>query len=99
MGDWQNLQTLLEGITSNVYFQPPENVKLQYPCIIFKRDNIDTEFANNKPYKFQTRYSLTVIDRDPVSSVTESVMQLPMCRHERVFIVNNLYHDVFTLYY
>jgi hypothetical protein len=32
------LQTLLETLTEHVYFQPPENLKVQYPCIVYQRD-------------------------------------------------------------
>ncbi len=33
--------------SDNVYFQPPPTVKMQYPCIVYKRDYLNTEFADN----------------------------------------------------
>jgi hypothetical protein len=35
MGQRAELQILLESITEHVYFQPPENVALEFPCIIY----------------------------------------------------------------
>ena len=34
----------------NVYFQPPATVKMQYPCIIYKRNVMDAAYANNSKY-------------------------------------------------
>ena len=37
-----NLQAKLEEIlgNKNVYFQPPESLKLNFPAIVYKRSNI-----------------------------------------------------------
>jgi len=95
------LQTLLEATlgSRNVYFQPPNNVQMQYPAIIYKRDNDRTQFAENSLYRRTMRYLVTVIDRDPDSEIPQKVAKLPMCRFDRHFAVDNLNHDVFTLYH
>lgn len=95
------LQTLLEEIlgTNNVYFQPPTNVNIQYPCIVYKRDSADTTFADNNPYQNQLRYQIIVIDRDPDGEVLEKISSLPLCRYDRFYITENLNHDVFELYF
>lgn len=95
------LQTLLESLTgvTKVYFQPPTNVNLQYPCIIYKKDSSITNFANNNPYSYDMGYQLTVIDRDPDSKIHEQVASLPMCTFDRHFTADNLNHDVFTLFF
>ena len=49
----------------NVYFQPPETVKMKYPCIVYERSDGDTQFANNMPYTFALRYTVTLIGTDP----------------------------------
>lgn len=84
---------------ANVYFQPPENHKLNYPCIIYSRNDVDTLFANNKPYNHKTRYSVTVIDKNPDSDIPGKVADLPMCAFERHFKKDNLNHVVYNLYY
>ena len=41
------LQAVLEGIlgSGNVYFQPPENLKMRYDCIVYERSEIETVHA------------------------------------------------------
>jgi hypothetical protein len=72
---------------------------MEYPAIVYKRDDIRVAFANNFPYRRTNRYSVTVIDRDPDSAIPDEVIELPRCRFSRAFVVNNLYHNVFTLYF
>lgn len=43
-----DLQREFQALCKNVYFQPPESVKLLYPCIVYKRSAGDTRFADNK---------------------------------------------------
>lgn len=93
------LQTVLESLCSHVYFQPPANVQIQYPCIVYQRDNAHTEFAGNSPYRYSKRYQVTVIDRDPDSNVPDKVAALPACIFNRYFAVDGLNHDVFNLYF
>lgn len=95
------LQTLLENLlgSSNVYFQPPASIRMQYPAIVYKRDTIDSRFADNNPYSRKVRYLLTVIDQNPDSVIVPKVSELPMCRHDRSYVKDNLNHDVFTIFY
>lgn len=95
------LQALLEDIlgSRNVYFQPPANVQMQYPCIVYQRDDLDTKFAGNNPYRLTKKYQVTVIDRNPDSDIPEKVAALPMCSFNRFFVKDNLNHDVFDLYF
>lgn len=99
MGLRLELQRLLEEITENVYFQPPTNVQLKYPCIIYKRDFADTEFADNRPYAHKWRYMVTVIDPNPDSEIPGKVATLPMSLFNRFYTVDNLNHDVFSIYF
>jgi hypothetical protein len=94
-----DLQTLLETFVDNVYFQPPTNVKLVYPCIIYTRDFAKTEFANDKPYNSTLRYKVMIIDSNPDSDIPSKVASLPMCLFNRFFTADNLNHDVYNLYF
>ena len=95
------LQAVLETVlgSNQVYFQPPSNIQLIYPCIIYERSYWNTTFADNKPYSLNKRYSLTVIDRDPDSTIVDKVINLPMCSFDRHYVSDNLNHDVFNLYF
>lgn len=96
------LQSALETIigSRNVYFQPPESLKLKYPCVLYWRDNADTTHANNMPYTFTQHYSVTLVEKIPDSPHVKAIaMGFPMIRHARTYVADNLYHDVFDLYY
>ena len=93
------LQAILEELVDNVYFQPPENLKLVYPCIIYSRSAADTKFADDSPYAHMKRYQVTVIDKNPDSLIPDSVAMLPMCIFDRHYKADNLNHDVYVLYY
>lgn len=83
----------------NVYFQPPESIKMQYPAIVYSRDDIDNNFANNSVYMQSLAYSVIVIDSDPDSEAVDRVSKLPRCQYDRHYKSDNLNHDVFTIYY
>jgi hypothetical protein len=93
------LQTLFEAITAHVFFQPPVNLQLQYPCIIYKRDDTLSEFADNLPYSRTKRYQVTVIDRNPDSELPDIVEGLPYCSFNRYFAADGLNHFVFNLFF
>lgn len=96
------LQEELEDIlgSRNVYFQPPESIKLRYPCIIYKRENADIKYAEDKTYNYTYCYSVTVIDKNPDGRLPDKIiMHFPMISYNRHFTYDNLNHDVFTLYY
>lgn len=84
----------------NVYFQPPESVKLKYPCIIYALSDIYVKHANNHIYGHKNRYTLTVVDRDPDSTIHEDILySFKYCSFDRPFTRDNLNHKVLTLYY
>lgn len=93
------LHQLLEGFTEHVYFQPPTNIQLRYPCIVYKRDFADTKFADDKPYSHMIRYMVTVIDEDPDSDIPSKVASMPMCLFSRFYTADKLNHDVYNLYF
>lgn len=96
--DQSQLQSLLSGLCDHVYFQPPTNLQMEYPAIVYKRDDLDTKFAENRPYTIDTRYQVQVIDPDPEGTITYLVAQLPKTSFLRNFVIENLHHDVFLLY-
>lgn len=96
------LQAELEKLfeTKNVYFQPPENFKMKYDCVVYSRRSGDTRFANNLPYTFHKSYDITLIRQDPESDwVDKMAMHFPMCRYDRNYKKDNLEHDIFVLYW
>ena len=83
----------------HVYYQPPENLKMTYPAIVYSRSSIENFHANNIVYAQSNAYSIIVIDKDPDSKIVEKISKLPACSFDRHYVSDNLNHDVFTLYY
>lgn len=83
----------------NVYYQPPESIKMNYPAIVYSRNDISNKYGDDIPYMQSVSYQVTVIDKDPDSTIVSDIAKLPYCRFNRHFTSENLNHDVFTLYY
>ena len=83
----------------NVYYQPPESLKMEYPAIRYSRDDIIDSKADNIKYSKHNRYQIIVIDKRPDNEVIEKIMELPYSTFDRHYTANNLNHDVITLYY
>lgn len=96
-----NLQMALEELlgSKNVYFQPPESIKLKYPCIIYSLDTINPRFADNVPYGVDKRYAVTIIDRNPDSTIPDELSKWPLTFFIRFYTSNNLNHWVFNMYW
>ena len=95
------LQYLLENEleSKNVYFQPPETIKMKYPAIVYELSDISINRANNEIYSATRKYSITIIDKNPDSIFVDKILRLPMCEFNRHFESENLNHYVFNLYF
>lgn len=101
MSNRTNLQATLERIlgSRNVYYQPPETVKISYPAIVYMKDDIDSKYANDKKYLNTKRYEIIVIDKKPDNESVDKILELPLSSFDRHYTSDNLHHDVITLYY
>ena len=91
------LEELLE--TRNVYYQPPESIKMRYTAIRYSKSNYRFTHANDSMYTKLTRYEVVVIAQKPDDPVIDKLLELPYCSFDQHYVADNLYHDVFTLYY
>lgn len=82
-----------------VYFQPHENVRLVYPCLIYSLDGIKSEFGDNRGYIGNRQYQLTLITRDPDTVIIDRLMSLTMCTFSTSYVKDQLYHYIFRIYY
>lgn len=96
-----NLHNILVGIlgSPNVYFQPPPSVFMKYPAIVYRRDDMNTTHANNKPYINMKRYQVIVIHEDVDSDIPGKIAELPLCSFDRFYTADNLNHDVFNIFF
>ena len=101
MANRLDLHTLLEEIlgTRNVYFQPPESIKMNYPAIVYGLESIRSNHADNGVYLSNRRYMVTLIDKNPDSLFVDEIVKLQSCQFDRHFKSENLNHWVFSLYF
>ena len=84
----------------NVYFQPPESVKMKYDAIRYAMGGKDLKRANNKVYNSVNRYEGVVITRDPDTTIPDKLIaHFEMCSLGRPYTADNLNHYPFTIYY
>lgn len=97
----QALHDVLCGVlgSDHVYFNPPNGMQLTYPCFIYNYVNNADDYADNIRFRSYKRYSVTAIDEDPDSKLSEKLLQLPYCTIDRAFDTEGLSHFVHTLYY
>ena len=81
----------------NVYYQPPESVRMKYPAIKYSRDDIQNTFANINVFMQQYAYEITVIDEDPDSEIVDKISKLPTARFERHYTSDDLNHDIYKI--
>lgn len=100
MGSRIELHEKLLLVLPNCYFQPPANLKMTYPCIVYSKSGKDVEFGNDGVYLSKQEYQVTVIERDP-DSVKADIIQagFQYCKIGQYFVTDNLYHTTLTLYY
>lgn len=83
----------------NIYFQPPESLKLSYPAIIYSRQDIDNVHANNNIYDQNFKYKVTVVDHNPDSPIVQKMSKFKFAVFDRHYAANGLNHDQFTVTY
>lgn len=101
------LESLLSGYlavlddgSSAIYFQPPENVKLKYPCLLYSREPDYFRHADDSPYFIKPHYEVTIISRDPDNNLADILVEhFKYCRFNRRIMADNLIHDMLGLYY
>lgn len=97
------LQEKLEEIlgSNHVYFQPPEDIRLVYPCIIYERSGINAPYADNDNYYYLFEYDVMYISQNPDTNdfIMRMLKEFRHCRYERHFVSDNLNHETFVLYY
>lgn len=103
MGTRLELQEELASVAGpsfRVYYQPPVNVEIEYPCIMYELDRPYSRSADNLTYAFIRQYQLTVITRDADCDLPERLVKhFPLCREERTFVSDNLYHTILNIYF
>lgn len=93
-------QVLVDILGSrNVYFQPPESIKLNYPCMIYNLSDIWSNKASDSSYVTRKKYTIIIIDKNPDSQIGDKLLKLPYCSFDRSYASDGLNHFVYSLYF
>ena len=95
------LQTKLEDLlgSNHVYYQPPENLKMEYPAIRYSKSDEEDIYANNIKYLSMSVYDLVVIDKKPDNPVIKKLLELPYSEFDRHYVADGLNHDIIRIFY
>lgn len=98
----EDLKTLLGS--NNVYYQPPESLKIKYPCFIYRLSAANVHAADNNIYLYNRQYQLTYITKDPDSELIDEIpkyfaRKFKGCRMSAHFTSDNLNHYNYTIHY
>jgi len=99
MNDRLKLHSDLVSImgAGNVYYQPPQNIRMSYPCCVYSLDRINDYSANNKAYFFINQYSVTLITKNPEDPAVDELLKMPYTSFDHHFVVDNLHHFEFVV--
>ena len=92
------VQNFFSSICPHVYFQPPENIGIQLPAIIYKLSDIDRRLADNRVYNQNRVYEVVVLDIDSESEIVDTLSNNIKCKFIRQYTANDTYHSVFEYY-
>lgn len=85
--------------STNVYFQPPESQKLNYPAIVYSKNDLKNNFADDDFYLQSKQYKLTFVDPDPDSELFKKASKFMKAKFVTSFATQGLNHEVYTIYY
>ena len=85
--------------SKNVYFNPPENMVMEYPCIVYNLEDIELKKADNINYLVQHYYNVTLIHPNPVNKIIDAIVDLPYCEFISFYSTDDLNHYRYRIYY
>lgn len=96
--DFHNLLESVLG-SKNLYFQPPLNMKMQYPCIRYTYSKDETAQADNNNYIRHREYQVVYISRSLDLDMVDKLLELPMSSVARTWTADGLHHIALDIYY
>jgi len=84
----------------NVYFQPPSNIHMNYPCIVYYANPVYKFHADNTRYLVWYQYKVQIIAHDPDFQLFDTFPDnFSFCSESGArFAKDNLNHANYTLY-
>lgn len=84
--------------SENCYFQPPSDILLKYPCIVYYEKDIVSVHADDIMFLAHYVFSVTWITKMANIDIPIKVMKaFSSCKLDQIFASENLMHYVFTI--
>ena len=81
--------------SGHVFFQPPPNVRISYPCFVYSLRDMNARFADDGPYIVSDWYDVTYITKDPDDLVVQNLVKIKGFVFNRWFAADDLNHYAF----
>lgn len=86
--------------SNNVYYQPPANLKMKYPAIVYSLDGLDVKRFDNKRLINKNCFSVTHIYRNESENLVETMLKnFEYISFDNRSIVDGIYNDHYTIYW
>lgn len=82
----------------SIYFQPPSNIRMAYPAIIYSLKDVNKFLANDSVFHVEYSYEVIAVSLDPDDPMLEKLSSIPTSFFDRSYISDGLYHTVFSIY-
>ena len=82
---------------SNIYYDPPESMFMEYPAIVYKKTRMPSTYADNVKYIKRMAYEVSIIAEDPDTKYVDIIRDFKFSSFDRHYIADDLHHDVFTI--
>lgn len=85
----------------NVYYQPPSNITMRYPCIVYHPNPTEDYYADNQRYFVYFSYRVQIIAHDPEFALFDTFPDNFEYATEtpQRFEADNLNHANYKIYY
>lgn len=91
---------LRDTLGSNlVYYQSPESVRMEYPCIRYNMAKVPVDYADDRVYLIRARYIVTYITTEPDDEMKEQLVEALQTPVIQIYAADGLYHYVYEVYY
>lgn len=88
---------LKEIVGDNIYFNPPSNLKIQYPCCVCSINDILNKNADDEVYNQNVRYDCTLITKNVNDPLLKELSKINTFRYSRHYVVDGLHHYAFLI--
>lgn len=86
--------------SNNVYYQPPANLKMKYPAIVYSLDGLDVKRFDNTRLINKNCFSVTHIYRNESENLVEAMLKnFEYVSFDNRSIVDGIYNDHYTIYW